>query len=283
MSRRNGKRSRRLFLLYNQGCSRRLARSTPARCWALADAWRCRCRPTLLSCRLLTQAPPCPTRRTLTTATGQVPAARQRWRKSAWTRPSAVQLPLRWPPHSTRCALAPPACGPWRRQVTVAGGAPLPRVAPANLLVLLTGCPALTANLQFGQMAPEDGYAVRWVPDSGFVSPCDGGRSLVPCRTATHACTCPRLFFATLPPANPSDGSLSLAERPAVRTTLKLTGILAFMGACNRQTTASYLASLKASLPSEAAPTACASLLFRWARPPAADAADPSHLSQATW
>ncbi len=23
-------------------------------------------------------------------------------------------------------------------------------------------------------MAPEDGYAVRWVPDSDFLSPCDG-------------------------------------------------------------------------------------------------------------
>lgn len=29
---------------------------------------------------------------------------------------------------------------------------------------------------QFGRMQSEDGYAVRWVPDPGFVSPCDGER-----------------------------------------------------------------------------------------------------------
>jgi hypothetical protein len=33
---------------------------------------------------------------------------------------------------------------------------------------------ARRTTLQFGQMAVEEGYAVRWVPDSSFVSPCDG-------------------------------------------------------------------------------------------------------------
>ncbi|KAI3426422.1 hypothetical protein D9Q98_008791 [Chlorella vulgaris] len=66
---------------------------------------------------------------------------------------------------------------------------------------------------QFGQMAVEEGYAVRWVPHSSFVSPCD------------------------------------------VRTTLKLTGILALTPTCNRQTTAAYLATLKASLPGDAVTT----------------------------
>ncbi|EFN56441.1 expressed protein [Chlorella variabilis] len=70
-----------------------------------------------------------------------------------------------------------------------------------------------TRPASFGQMAPEDGYAVRWVPDSDFVSPCD------------------------------------------VRTALKLTGILAFMPNCDRQTTTAYLAAIKASLPSDVATT----------------------------
>ena len=115
---------------------------------------------------------------------------------------------------------------------------------------------ASTAGAQFGQMAPEDGYAVRWVPDSDFVSPCDGaGARLCPARSAPSAYP---QCCASMPATS---GPILLPAPPAVRTTLKLTGILAFTGACNRQTTASYLAALTASLPSEAPPAACACLL----------------------
>jgi hypothetical protein len=60
---------------------------------------------------------------------------------------------------------------------------------------------------QFPQMQSEDGYAVRWVPDPSFVSPCD------------------------------------------VRTTLRLTGVVAYAKSCDKQLRAAYLAALKTVLP----------------------------------
>ncbi|EFN51256.1 hypothetical protein CHLNCDRAFT_141289 [Chlorella variabilis] len=104
--------------------------------------------------------------------------------------------------------------------------------APAALAKALNTMRTRPAS--FGQMAPDDGYAVRWVPDSSFVSPCDVRTTLTLTGIIVYAPSCTRqlvtAYLAALKSKLPSDVVTSVVSAVHVSSGCRVVTSSAYPG-----------------------------------------------------
>ncbi|EFN52451.1 hypothetical protein CHLNCDRAFT_138760 [Chlorella variabilis] len=91
-----------------------------------------------------------------------------------------------------------------------------------------------TRPASFGQMASDDGYAVRWVPDSSFVSPCDVHTTLTLAGINVYAPSCTRqlvtAYLAALKTKLPSDVVTSVVSAMHVSSGCRVVTSSAYPG-----------------------------------------------------